>query len=161
MSAIAPQPLYNSSPVTVDDANAEAAGTAKKPLTRKEWKNLMRLYFTVRRPVVEGCGHKIEVERPPKNNCEVCWFAWFNNHGEIVQSTLQADKRFVVQIFGEKFLKMFNRFMATVARLAAEGKIKESDVESFTGTGSELAPTLESNQGRFSSSEPNQANSPQ
>lgn len=131
MSAVAPlvQPeVFNRSTAVIEDANAEAAGTGKKELTRKEWKNLLRLYFTVRRPVVEGCGHKIDTERPPKNNCEICWFAWFNSHGEIVQSTVQADKRFVVQIFGEKFLKMFNKFMATVARMTAEGKLKEPDV---------------------------------
>lgn len=93
----------------------------EKKVTLSEIKKLRKQFWTVQREVVAMCGHKIVHETPPKNNCEVCWFAWFQNHGELVQ---ELDKCFteeeygdqiLTSIWGSKFVKNFLAFMSTVA----------------------------------------------
>lgn len=130
-----PEPIGSAS---VEDAVAEEAGTGDKKLSRKEWKNLLRLYFTVRRAVVQQCGHKIDAQGSagPRNNCEACWFAYFNNNGEMVQTVDEMIQKHgsetVVRMRGLKFLKNFRKFMSTVARFKAQ---VEADAEAATQTG--------------------------
>lgn len=112
MSAVAPTWEYPPSTLVTD--------ATEKKLSLKEYKNLMRQYFTVRRPIVQGCGHKIDVDDRdgPRNNCESCWFAFFNNHGEMVQTVDEMIQKHgsetVVRMRGVKFLKMFRSFMSTL-----------------------------------------------
>jgi hypothetical protein len=76
---------------------------------------------TIHHDKVQICGHKYDGSRPPNTNCESCWFTWFNIHGKLVQATEEAfqkyGKEMVVGIQGEKFFKMWLRFMATVANM--------------------------------------------
>ena len=95
-----------------------------KRMTLKEWKQIMRLYFTVRRDQVKACGHKLDIVSGPRTNCEYCWFAYFNNNASMVQTADECfqkeGKQTLVAIRGTKFVKMFLRFMGTIARLRAE-----------------------------------------
>jgi len=91
-----------------------------------QWKKFKRLYFTVRNPVVVYCGHKIDPQREPKNNCESCWFAFFNNNAEVVKT---ADELFrehgpsaIEQVRGKKFMRNFLRFMGTLAKWQTEAQ---------------------------------------
>jgi len=67
-----------------------------------------------------GCGHRLDLSRQPRHrNCESCWFAWFQNHGEIIQ---QCDEMFtngntvmIVELQGVKFLHRWRQFMSTMA----------------------------------------------
>jgi hypothetical protein len=78
--------------------------------------------ITVHNPRAQGCHHKLDLKSQPKHrNCEHCWWAWFQNNGEMVKT---ADEVFqnghpelIVQLQGEVFYKNFLKFMSTVARL--------------------------------------------
>jgi hypothetical protein len=112
-----------------------------KKMSRREYKDAMRVMFTIRRSVVKECCHKINEERQPNNNCKFCWFSWLNSHGELIQT---ADEMWhkpggqiaLVNIQGRKFVKMWLKFMSTVARLKAEqekngeGTIQPTDRQS-------------------------------
>ena len=95
----------------------------KEPTIRevKEW---LRVYFTLRRPVVVNCGHKIDNESIPKRNCPECWLAWFNAHGELVQTVEQAYQEhgvdFITNQHGTKFVRNFLKFMAAVAEFTSK-----------------------------------------
>lgn len=111
-----------------------------KELTRSEYKLAMRHLFTVRNNIVVQCGHKLTAfGEPTQANCDSCWFAFFNAHGEFVQAVDEAYQqhgaKFVESLKGRKFVKNFQKFMSTVAQLRTRS-VKETDVESITGTGS-------------------------
>jgi hypothetical protein len=95
---------------------------------------------TIRFPRITECGHKYEEYREPRRNCEWCYFAWLNAHGEIVQL---ADKVFqeegkdmLIKVKGEKFVKFWLRYMRTVAEFVKHQK--ESN-----GTAGEVATVRE------------------
>lgn len=108
---------------------ADAEPVEPKKLSRKEYKELMRKFFTVRRPTVQGCGHKIDPESEPKGNCETCWFAWFNTHGDLIKALVEMDQQHgpetIIRMRGLKFYKNWRKFMATVATLVAQMKKQE------------------------------------
>jgi hypothetical protein len=63
----------------------------------------------------------LDLSRQPKHrNCESCWFAWFQNHGEIVQQLdemhMADGDALIIQLQGEKFYHRWRQFMATVAQ---------------------------------------------
>lgn len=102
---------------------------ATKPLTRKQYKNLLRLYFTVRRSTVEACGHKIDTDHQPYGNCQMCWFAWFNCHGELVKAIDEllhkaGGESLILGFHGHKFLRNYRRFMSTIAHWKAKAEAK-------------------------------------
>jgi len=105
-----------------------------KQMTRQVWKQMMRAEFTVRRPTVKLCGHKINLEADPRTNCESCWFAYFNNNKtmtEIADDCFQnAGRDILERSRGKKFTRQFMRFMSTVNRLVEEAKQKELDARS-------------------------------
>jgi hypothetical protein len=120
----APEPeKRETKPITETEFRAMAAlsQSALKTMTPKQWKEAMRAWFTVRRARVEPCGHKYDPDRDPRHNCENCWFAYFNNHKEMVEIAnecfTQHGKSGLSVIRGERFTKNFVQFMATVARL--------------------------------------------
>ena len=101
-----------------------------------DWHKLNRLYVTRRLPMIQECGHKFDSSREPKNNCEWCWFTYFNSNGEMVKAADQcfqeAGKDVLERIKGKRFVKMFVRFMATVAKFVAEQKAKEQNGQQGT-----------------------------
>ena len=95
------------------------------PLTPGDEKKLRKLYVTGKHPRVLACHHRLDLTfQPRQRNCEHCWFAWFNNHGELVQ---QLDEMFqtqgntlIIQLQGNKFYHRWRQFMATIAQLKQE-----------------------------------------
>jgi hypothetical protein len=104
---------------------------APRQISEAELRVLRRLHFTVRHDRVDLCGHKLDRMNQPTTNCEYCWFVWFNSHGQLVQAVDRAfqeqGKDFVIKLRGVKFLKMFLRFMSTVAKLKAEEEQKNEE----------------------------------
>jgi hypothetical protein len=102
--------------------SAQASLTPKEVIpTLSEIKQARRVYWTVRNPIVQACGHKLKEMAEPKNNCEYCWFTFFNTYGELTKSVDEAfrehGKDFVVNLRGTKFVKNFTRFMSTLSQL--------------------------------------------
>lgn len=101
----------------------------KKPISPAEYKKLMGVYFTQRYSRVEHCNHTFHPENEPRTNCQYCWFAYFQIHGETTQTAdecFQKDgKAMLVRVRGERFTKNFLRFMATLAYM------KENKINGF------------------------------
>lgn len=128
----------------VVETAAEQQEQAGVPLERKppelsplEIRKLRKQYVTVKHPIVNKCGHSLDLNRKPRTNCEFCIFAWFNSHGEICQ---QLDEMraaggddLIIQLQGVKFYKMWLRFMSTVANWKKE---QEEMNEQTSGTSS-------------------------
>jgi hypothetical protein len=95
-------------------------------ITEKLLGTLRGKYFTVRHPFLTDCGHRLDMINQPKNNCETCWWTFFNTHPQLVQV---ADEFFrnqgknpMIAMRGVKFVKNFLRFMATVHHFLQEQK---------------------------------------
>jgi len=148
--------LVQPSQETQDEATAKAVNdlveppAPPKPPTRKEWGKIMRTFFTVQHGELKRCGHKLGVveydqkgkpqffiREEPHNNCEDCWFSFFNENSDMVAT---ADRCFaeegeptLVRIRGKKFTKNFKKFMSTMTRFRqelaeqAEAARKEAD----------------------------------
>ena len=114
--------------IVTDDSVKPPEAVEKVP-GLSDYKNYMRQFFTVRRQRVVECGHKYNEMVQPRTNCEHCWFAFLNTHGDMVKI---ADEIFVkengrellTRLQGAKFVKMFTRFMSTIARWKAENDAK-------------------------------------
>lgn len=91
---------------------------AGKPLTEKQMRTLRGRYFTVKH-IPQNCGHKLDMINEPRNNCQQCWFQWFNTHGQLCQTMDQAYHEkgldFLISMRGKKAVKMFLKFMSTLA----------------------------------------------
>jgi len=141
--------IQDSEPVTVlspeakADLQSDAAASLSKAkndpivpphMTRKVWKEMMRIHFTVRRPTVKGCGHKINIEADPRNNCPECWFAYFQNNGKMTQIAdecfNEAGRDVLERSRGKKFTRYFLRFMSTIARFQREAALAEKEKQS-------------------------------
>jgi hypothetical protein len=113
---------------------AEDCTAPVKPLTELQFRQLRRAYFTVRHDTVATCGHKIDRLNEPKNNCEYCWWAFFGSHGELVQTADKAfqeqGQNFLDKMRGQKFRKMFLRYMSTLARFQKEQELNNKRAES-------------------------------
>ena len=101
-------------------------------ISRSEFKEDRRLHFNVRHGSVPRCGHKFVPGQEPRNrNCEVCWFTFFQVHGELVQSLDEVyakhGKAGLLQLRGPKFVKNFLKFMATVAQWKKEIDATQKD----------------------------------
>lgn len=93
-----------------------------KEITRAEYKEYQRKHVTVRHQRVPMCGHKFVVGAQPRHrNCESCWFAFFNVHGELTQSVEELYAKHggvpVSRLLGKALLHNFLKFMSTVAAL--------------------------------------------
>lgn len=101
-----------------------------RQIQENDLRQLRRVYFTVRHDRVDQCGHKLDRMNQPTTNCEACWWCWLNSHGTLVQAVEEAFQKqgadFVIKLRGRKFLRMFLRFMATVAAMQKEA---EKEVE--------------------------------
>ena len=100
---------------------------ASPQLSDGQLKKARKLYWTIQHPKVVTCGHSLDMGRQPRHrNCEHCWFAWFNEHGEIVQQLdemYQAEgEKLIIQLQGQKFYHRWRQFMATIARWKEENE---------------------------------------
>ena len=83
--------------------------------TEAQIRAMRRQFVTLRHGTVRACGHKIDLSRQPKNNCESCWEAWFKTtdnllvtlHEHLVTRGLASLKA----QFGDKLVKQFARFL--------------------------------------------------
>jgi hypothetical protein len=107
-------------------------------ITERLLRSLRGKYFTVKHVRLGVCGHLLDMINQPKNNCEQCWFQFFNTHPQLVEVADQFfrthGKKPMVGMRGEKFVKMFLRYMATIIHLMKqEGRIpSESDNQQGT-----------------------------
>jgi hypothetical protein len=109
---------------------------APKELTEADMRKLRKQYVTIQLPKVIACKHRLDLSRQPRHrNCEHCWWAWFNNHGEIVQQLdemhTSGQDDVIIQLQGSKFFKRWLQFMSTVANFklqqeAAQGNNAEA-----------------------------------
>ena len=130
----------NPEPVEVTDElkNAEPLEPFDPAKIRTQYKELLRWRFTVRRPLVKQCGHKINIAADPRNNCESCWWAYFSTNGQMTQIAdecfTEAGRDVLERSRGKRFTKMFLRYMSTLAHFqrelaakAAQGEASEID----------------------------------
>ena len=84
-------------------------------------------------PVVKACGHRLDLHvQPSHRNCEDCWFAFFNTHGELCQQldemhTSEGGDSAIIQLQGAKFLHRWKQFMATIAQWKIEHEAQETN----------------------------------
>ena len=102
-------------------------GSAEKQLTEGDVKKLHKLYTTCRHPVVLACKHRLDLHVQPRHrNCEHCWFAFFNQHGELVQQLdemhTEGNDSVIVALQGVKFLHRWRQFMSTIAKWKEENE---------------------------------------
>lgn len=118
-------------------------------LTPRLLKQLRAKYYTVRHPYLAECGHKLDMINQPKNNCENCWFQFFNTHPQLVETADQffrtLGKNAMEGMRGRKFVTNFLRYMATVIHLMKqEGRLPNgsnqsgTDADSVNGGGQEV-----------------------
>jgi hypothetical protein len=93
-------------------------------ITPKLLKQMRGHYFTVKHDVLTNCGHKMDRMNQPHNNCENCWYQFFNTHPQLVEVSDQFfrthGKGPMIGMRGEKYFKNFVRFMATVIHFQKE-----------------------------------------
>jgi hypothetical protein len=88
---------------------------------------------TVRHKRLE-CGHKLVFGSEPRHrNCERCWFAFFQAHGEMTRTATEVFKEHglggLTQITNKTFAVNFVKFMATLAhwqKIAGGSEVKEA-----------------------------------
>lgn len=101
-----------------------------KQLTEGEIKLVRKKYVTIHHPRVIICKHRLDLRCPPRHaNCQHCWFAFFNNHGKVVQQLDEmhtaGEDRVIVALQGVKFLHRWLQFMATIAQWKTAQEINE------------------------------------
>jgi hypothetical protein len=104
---------------------------SEKP-SRKEVGKMRKAYLTRVLPEVTACGHRLDTQRMPSNNCEACWYAYFKTSVDLValhaelseEAPIYTDNGFklgrknvgkdnLTKKYGAKFTKMFGRFLAS------------------------------------------------
>ena len=101
-------------------------------ISRGEFKEDRRMHLTVRHRSISRCGHRFNPSQEPRHrNCEMCWFAYLNVNGPIVQTCDEIMSKFgikgLVQIRGKKCAKNFLKFVSTVAQWKREIKATRKD----------------------------------
>ena len=95
----------------------------KNPPTELDLRRFNKEFTTRILPTVVGCGHKFSPHDMPRNHCETCFFAYFNQDGERIltlNDEYKADKEQMIKVYGKTFVKYFERFMATVVKWQKE-----------------------------------------
>ena len=116
--------IVDSSGNIVEEANPAPEPVIPK-LTKAEIGKIRKQYITVKNPRVIICKHRLNLKSQPRHrNCENCWWAWFQNNGEMVKTADDAYQsghpEIIVMLQGQKFFEYFVKFMATVARLESQ-----------------------------------------
>lgn len=79
------------------------------------------------------CGHSFVPEHEPRHrNCESCWFAFFQVHGEMTQAVeqlYQTNPEILLNLKGKKFVRNFLKFMSTVAAFQASVQAVQAQAE--------------------------------
>jgi hypothetical protein len=88
---------------------------ASKKITEQEMRAMRRQFVTIRLGTVRACGHKIDSSKPPKNNCEWCWEAYFKTNDNMLVTlheflVTRGLPAFRAQ-FGNKLVKHFARLL--------------------------------------------------
>ncbi len=86
-----------------------------KQYTETELRAMRRAYVTLRHGTVRACGHKTDLSRQPKLNCDSCWTAWLKSsdgllvklHEELVTLGLP----YLRATYGHKLVQKFARFL--------------------------------------------------
>jgi hypothetical protein len=105
-------------------------------------KGYYRVVKPITRVVLPMCGHKFAPGSEPRfSNCESCWFAFFQVHGDLTKAVTELVHEHgmdsVKQVRGEKFAKNFIKFMATIAQWKTQvDELKEQDEQSIGGISS-------------------------
>lgn len=100
-------------------------------ITLSDIKKFNKIYVTVQHPRVKECGHRFDEFHEPRHNCEFCWFAFFNTHGDLVKTVDEIFHKengihVLTALKGKKFVRNFTKFMSTVAQWKIEAdKMKE------------------------------------
>ena len=97
--------------------------TEPKQLNRMEIGKLRKQFITRELPTVSLCGHKIDPDEMPHNKCDSCWFSFFNQDGEKVNTwheEYKTNQKDFVSKYGLLFMKQYRRFMSTVVNMAKE-----------------------------------------
>lgn len=116
-------------------------GADGKPpkITPKLLKQMRGHYFTVKHPLLENCGHKLDMINFPKRNCENCFYQFFNTHPQLVEVTDQFfrthGKGPLIGMRGVKYFKAFVRYMATVIHFMKEEEERKAQEQANVPSG--------------------------
>jgi hypothetical protein len=120
-----------------DSAIASQLQSTPRQISQAEFKQLRRVYFTVRHDRVDICDHKLDRMNQPTDNCEFCWYAWFDSHPDLVKTAdrayIEQGAKFLDKIRGTRFRKMFCRFMVTKLKLQQEQEEKNESGREMGG----------------------------
>lgn len=104
-----------------DSKVPELAKQENKVPTLSDHKAFNKHYVTRILATTVKCGHKVDPEIGPSNNCEYCWFAYFNSNTERVQKwcdeLVKNNGSELSAFYGEKYVKWFRRFLIAVNQL--------------------------------------------
>src|SRR5208337_1364501 len=111
-------------------------------VTERLLRSLRGKYFTVKHVRLGVCGHLLDMLNQPRNNCHECWVAFFSTHPQLVEVAHQfyqtQGRRPMVGMRGEKFVRMFERFMATLWHEKREKELSEAKSNESPSTEREL-----------------------
>ena len=71
----------------------------------------------IRKIVVPGCGHKLDLSNQPDNKCYVCWGKFFVDNLDTTTKhirQLNSDASVLTAQFGNKYTKMLKQFVEFV-----------------------------------------------
>jgi hypothetical protein len=99
--------------------------------------------MTIKHPIVKACGHKLDMHHEPKHsNCEHCWRALFEvgfnaqEMDRLHSLLMNAGSKFVVKLYGKKFLKAFGAWLK-------EQLLRQASPEVQAASGLEPEQTIE------------------
>jgi hypothetical protein len=100
------------------------------PFNERTMRMLRGKHFTVRHVYLQDCDHKIDMTNQPGNNCQNCWWTFFQTHAKLVEVANEVyrerGKNILIALRGKKFFVMFCRFMSTVHHFLEEQKEKDN-----------------------------------
>lgn len=121
------EPILTTENVVETDTKDLAAAPEKLQLTRKQIGEIRRRYITVVHGTVRACEHKFDPTRPPKNNCEYCWEAYFvtaTDTAAIHDDLMKGGKKRLQAVYGDVFTKAFGKFLTN--QMSMENNDNES-----------------------------------
>src|SRR5208337_684524 len=129
-------------------------------VTERLLRSLRGKYFTVKHVLLTDCGHKLDMVNEPRHrNCENCWWNFFNTHPQLVEVANQffrtQGKKPMIGMRGERFVKMFLRYMSTVIHfMKQEGRINEKGELQSSVVSEESGTSVAGIEGEVSNQEP-------
>jgi hypothetical protein len=80
------------------------------------------------------CGHSIDVNRPPRTNCNQCWSFFFINNTQFTQQVgaeivKEGGEQTVRQMYGDKFLNKSKWFFTAVAKAKEVSDLINKEIE--------------------------------